>query len=427
MVRMILGHLRSVLAFAPLALVACGGAGEAPGTSPWISQSPGWVRQPDAGVAAATNGLVALVWIDVAATGSSSIGYAFSRDDGATFAPPAVLASPGGAIASDPTVTVGADQSFSVAWVGYRVDSLGDPSDMHVYVARAMPGATTFGAPVEVTDPADPSIYDKPWIKATSTGSLVVTYQRVTSALEIGVVMARSDDGVIWDRALVADDPGGTVFRNLAYACQAPDGALWVTYVTGETSFDVRVARSEDGGVTWAPEIVVSAPGDPVAFDDPSCVADDGGVWVAYGLTGDAAPYSSGTVQKLDAMVLARVTAGSATVTRTEVQDRAASPYFMHPQLAGEASGALDLAYYAGASDDDSGGSFRWSHAASPATGFAPSVAVGAPSVFLEDRDDPRWVGDYPGIFTRAGEVYLGYVVNASGDAHVAFSKAAAP
>ncbi len=216
------------------------------------------------------------------------------------------------------------------------------------------------------------------------------------------------------------------MFRNLAYTCQAPGGGpLWVTYVTGETTFDVRLARSGDGGVTWAPEMVVSAEGSPVAFDDPSCVADAEGVWVAYGLTGDGAPYASGIVQKLDAIVLARSSDGATVASRAEVQDSAAAPYFMHPQLAGEAGGAVDLVYYAGASDDDAAGSFRWSRAADPATGFAPSVEILAPIAFLETRDDPRWVGDYPGVFTRGGEVYLGYVVNASGDAHVAFGKEA--
>ncbi len=418
--------LRALLSPALLALASCGGAGEGPGGT-WISQSPGWVRQPDAGVAAAANGLVALVWIDVAATGSSAIGYAFSTDDGAAFGAPGVLLSPGGAIASDPTVAVGADQGFYVSWVGYVADSFGDASQMHVYVARAAPGATTFGAPIEVTDPGDPSSYDKPWIKATATGSLVVTYQRVSPALDVGVVAATSDDGVSWDRAFVADDPTGAVFRNLAFACTPPGGGpLWVTYLGGETSFDVRLARSDDGGATWLPEILVSAPGDAVAFDDPSCVAAGDDVRVAYGLTGDTAPYSSGTVPKLNAIVLASSTDGGATIAaRADVQDAAAAPYFMHPQIAGEAGGAVDLVYYAGSSADDPAGSFRRSRAASPGSAFAPSVAVGAPIAFLQARDDPRWVGDYAGIFTLGGAAYLGYVVNASGDAHVAFARVA--
>ncbi len=421
-----------LLAVASIEIAACGGADEQPGPAggPWISQSPGWVRQPDASVAAAPNGLVALAWIDVAATGSSAVGYAFSTDGGASFMPASVIAPPAGAIASDPTIAAGADGVFHLAWVGYRADALGDATDMHVYTAAAPAGATTFGDPVEVTDPADPSHYDKPWIEVTPTGSLAVTYQRVAAPLDVGIVMARSDDGLTWDRALVADDPDGAVFRNLAYACAPADGArLWVTYLAGATTFDVRLARSDDGGQTWAPEIVVSAPGDAVAFDDPSCVAQGDDVWVAYGITGDV-PFSEGQVQKLDAIVVARSSDGGATVAaRDHAEDSAAAPYFMHPQLAGEASGALDLVYYAGASGDDPDGSFRRSRAGTPASGFAPSVAVSAdtPIAFLTARADPRWVGDYPGVTARGSDLFMGYVVNESGDAHVAFAKATLP
>ena len=104
MMRMAIRVLFLLLALGPLA--GCGGAAEAR-SGPWISQSPGWVRQPDASVAAAADGLVALTWIDVAASGSSAIGYAFSTDDGASFAPPSVLASPGGARATKTCIALG--------------------------------------------------------------------------------------------------------------------------------------------------------------------------------------------------------------------------------------------------------------------------------------------------------------------------------
>ena len=82
--------------------------------------------------------------------------------------------------------------------------------------------------------------------------------------------------------------------------------------------------------------------------------------------------------------------------------------------------------YYAGASGDDPSGSFRRSRAAGPGAPFAPSVQVGAPVAFLSARADPRWVGDYPGVFARGSALYMGYVVNASGEAHVAFAEATA-
>jgi hypothetical protein len=52
---------------------------------------------------------------------------------------------------------------------------------------------------------------------------------------------------------------------------------------------------------------------------------------------------------------------------------------------------------------------------------------VGTPIVFLPDRGDPQWLGDYTGLAWRAGSVYMAYTDNASGFAHVAFSRAAVP
>ena len=132
-----------------------------------------------------------------------------------------MLASPSGSIASDPTVAVAPDQSFYVSWVGYGADTLGTPSDMHVYAAWAPAGATRFGRPIEVTDPADGARYDKPWIRVTDAGTVVVAYQRVAPPLDVGIVAARSQDGATWERSFVADDPSGAVFRNLAYPCAA--------------------------------------------------------------------------------------------------------------------------------------------------------------------------------------------------------------
>jgi hypothetical protein len=155
-------------------------------------------------------------------------------------------------------------------------------------------------------------------------------------------------------------------------------------------------------------------------------VADAAGVWVAYGITGDAVPFSADHVSELDAIRLAR-TDGQAASARLDAQDPLAGAYFMHPQITGEEGGAVDLVYYAGAADQDPDGSFRRSRAPSPAGGFAPSVVIDAPVVFLQARADPRWVGDYAGLFVQGGELYTAFAVNADGIAHVAFARAAVP
>jgi hypothetical protein len=372
---------------------------------------------------------VAVAWIDVNPMGLSGIGYTFSTDDGASFAPPVILDSPNGGVASDPVIAVDAQGNFYVVWVGYKIDVMGTPSSMHIYVSKALAGTQAFGAPSEASDPLDTSLYDKPWITVTNTGTILVTYERDTNMVEFSLVAARSPDGVTWQRSFIADDPAGNVFRNLAFPCAPATGSrIWVTYLALDvSSTNVELAHSDDGGATWSPGIRVNLPGEPVAFDDPNCVAEKDDVWVSYGLTHDPPDASAGSAPKLFSIQLAHSGDGQSIDTRTEAGDTMAAPFFMHPQIAREDSGAIDVVYYAGQDDEDAAGTFRRSRASIPASGFAPSVAVESPLTFLQARGDQRWLGDYTGIFWRAGELYTSYVTNLSGTAQIAFAKAPSP
>jgi hypothetical protein len=119
---------------------------------------------------------------------------------------------------------------------------------------------------------------------------------------------------------------------------------------------------------------------------------------------------------------------GQTVDSRIDAHDAAAGSLFQHPQLVREAStGALDLIYYAGNGTNDSNGSFRRSRAAVPAMGFAASVVLDSPIVFLESRTDQRWLGDYTGIYTLNGELYTSYVTNRTGSAQIAFDKVPLP
>jgi hypothetical protein len=52
---------------------------------------------------------------------------------------------------------------------------------------------------------------------------------------------------------------------------------------------------------------------------------------------------------------------------------------------------------------------------------------VESPLAYLQSRSDPRWLGDYTGLYTRNGKLYTSYVVNTSGTAQVAFAKYLVP
>jgi hypothetical protein len=377
--------------------------------------------------------MVSVAWIDINNQGISNIGYTFSTDDGETFSAPQQIVSPGNRVASDPVLATDAMGNIYVVWVAFRVMG-GNPVSMRIYVSIAPAGSTTFGPPIQVSQPMDGgALYDKPWITVTNKGTIFITYERDLNNNELGLVAARSTDGgMTWQRTFIADEMGPTAtFRNLAYPCAPRNGNhLWVTYVASaptSNGVDIRLSRSDDDGLTWQPEVTVSQPNDPTAFEDPTCAGDGENVWVTYGLSKDPIDQMAGSAQKLASIQLVHSGDGGQTFdTRTEAGDPAAMPFFMHPQLVMEETGSLDVVYYAGAKDEDQAGSYRRARAAMPPA-FGPSSVVESPLVYLQSRSDPRWLGDYTGLYTRNGKLYTSYVVNTSGTAQVAFAKYLVP
>lgn len=407
-----------------------GGAGGGGSDSKIISLSDKSAIESEAHVASASNGFVAVTWISIPADGPGGIGYTFSVNDGDSFLPVTVIQSPEGRDSSDPVLAVDGERNFWLTWVGfYRDPNTGEPFDMRIYVAKAAAGTTSFGEPVEASDPSEGSFADKPWITITGQGALLVTYGREGPG-GWGIVAARSSDGVNWERAVIAEDPlQSNSFRNLAFPC-AVAGAptVYVVYVQVGSDPAIRLHRSDDDGVSFAPgtELQVNGAGELVAFDGPNCVASGEDVWVSYGLSNVGGGSEQSAV--LFAVRLAHsMNAGKSIDTRINAHDDQAASFFLHPQIAREESGAMDLVYYAGNFDLDADGSFRRSRSIDNGQTFGPSVRVGKPIVFLPDRGDPRWLGDYTGAAWRAGALYMAYTDNASGFAHVAFSRAAVP
>jgi hypothetical protein len=392
--------------------------------------------QAETGIIAAPNGVVSISWIDLDNQSNSTIGYTFSSDGGASFAPTQQIISPGGRVASDPVMARDLDDNLWVTWVAFRYGPGGQPSQMAIYVAEAPAGSTAFGAPIQVSPVNDSgAMYDKPWITVTNTGTILVTYERDLNNNDLSIVATRSvDKGATWQQSFVARDQSGSTYRNLAFPCAPRTGNhLWATYVAfvgSSLTPQVRLARSDDGGATWLPEVNVSTFGEKAAFEDPSCAADGENVWVAYGLSKDQIDQQAATTQKLNSLQLAYSADGGSTFAlRSEIADAKAGTFTMHPQIVIEDGGALDLVYYAGGGDEDPNGTYRFARAPAPATAspFAQSLIVESPVTFLQARSDARWLGDYTGLAWYQGAAYTSYVQNSSGMAHIAFAKIPTP
>lgn len=391
-----------------------------------ISMSNISMQEAETHVATASNGFVAVAYIGLQRGGDSTNGYRFSKDDGATWEPPASLDSPNGQVASDPVLATDAAGNFYMTWIGFKFDNRGQPYDMHVWAAKAPAGTTTFGAPVEVTsNPQGRTQYDKPWILVLNDGSILVTYAKTSTG---GIFAATTRDFATWNTATMIEDGG---FRNLVFPCQPTTGSrVYVTHAVASNQgiSGIGLRWSNDGGVTWeqANRSAVAAQGEMLAFDDPSCAAEGNEVWVSYGLTRDRV--SNVQSPKLSSIRIAHSTDGGMTIAdRFDGHDAGAATYFMHPYIVREQNGALDLVYYAGNSEGDPMGSFRRSRSTDGGRTWATSMTVRSPITYLGARASQQWLGDYVGLAWARNNVYTAFVDNSSGTAHVAFYRTAAP
>jgi hypothetical protein len=397
-----------------------GGAGGGPGNR-IISSSPETLRESEGSVAATPGGVVVAAWMAYTSV-KTTLGYAFSPNGGATFGPVALLEGPDGRNVAKSTLAVDAAGNFYVSFLAFAIAADSTPIHMGVFVAKAPAGETAFGAPVLVSDPAatDAELPFTPWITITSAGTLVVTYTVISDqSLNVDVVAAWSADGVTWQRSLMAS---GDTRRDRPQPCAARGGSrLYAAWRASDVTSRVELVHSDDEGATWSAPVVVNEASAIPTNDNPSCVAAGNDVWVSYASdlvkSGQPIDTHPGT-----AVYVVHSGDGATFDDRLAAHDPAAGPLYLHPQLAREDGGALDLVYYAGASDPDAAGTYR--RARRPATGgaFGASVPLESPLTFLGALDDERWLGGYPGVAWSAGRLYTAYATNRSGPTHVAFA-----
>ncbi len=378
---------------------------------PDISLSQGGF-QAESSVAATKGGVVAATWITLtqAAVG---IGYSFSTDGGKTWLAPAGIPPINGFFYGDPTVVAGDDGSFYLAFCAVNKGFTAG----HVYVAKAAPGATTFGTPVQVSDPADPGPYDKPVIAITKSQAILVSYTHVATG---HVVVGRSADGAasFTRTEAVSNVPYGA----LATPCADPDGGrVWLTFI-GNKRIDLR--WSDDDGATFpqtnATRVSPTTELD-VSTDDPVCVGRGSEVWVAYSRSHDIVDSASFNWKDY-ALRLAHSSDGGATIdSRTDVFDAASGTFFMEPALVLEPNNALDLTYYTGNVGDDPAGTFRLARSTDGGQTFLPTTVIEQPVTFALNRNGKTWLGDYSGFVAFDGRLYTTYADNASGSSHVSF------
>jgi hypothetical protein len=403
-----------------------GGAGGQAGAGGIVTQTislmPESLLESESHLAVAPNGFIAVAWIAVNFDGFPFVAYAISTDDGHSWLPPAPAPIPGGKYSGDPVMAVDSAGNFYLTYIGFDIVG-SEPDNMGVYVAKAAAGATSFSPVVEVTDPAEGLLYDKPWITVSNEDTVLVSYAAFSLSESFLMMGYSGDGGQSFERLQVAYSSNLSTFFNLAFPCAPAVGQnVWVTYLRADGfSIDVVLHRSPDGGWSWFPDDALIVSNEPfVAYQDPNCVAFGSEIWVSYGESSD--PIEGDTTQKLTTIRMARSTdLGLSVAQRFDVHDAQAASYFMLPNLALETGDAVHLVTYAGEQDEDPNGMYRRSRIPLEPGPLDPSLLVREPIVFKQSRSDPGWLGDYTGVAVRDGKLYTVFPENTQGFSHVVF------
>jgi hypothetical protein len=400
-----------------------------------LSSVAGSAGEHEPFVAVTPQGRVGVSFLSVLSTGIGySVGYRISNDHGITWGAAALFPLPAGDnVQANASVAAGDDENLYMAWAAEERTQTGRANE-HVFVAVSPPGSTTFGAPVEVTDPSVAvGVYDQPRVMVTHAGVVNVGFLQASPDLTTFLLQnARSADGKTWTRNAIAGPGATNSFRNEARFCRLQGaGRTYVVYdetdvamINGDIAVAVR--SSDDDGMTWSAPIAATDADEQYldATANLGCVTAGDEVWIYYGLTTEnlgGSQQGSPTLQPaLTRIRVAHSSDRGATIDRrADVMDTAAAPRGMYPVLAVDDTGALDLSYYTGKADNDPKAELRRTRSTDGST-FAPTVPVFGPLTLETSRSSPAWIGDYVGGTVRDGEVYLVFTDNSGPKTHVA-------
>jgi hypothetical protein len=219
--------------------------------------------------------------------GASNIGWATSRDGGATWSHgylPGITGNGGGPFGQASDAAVAYDAKHKV-WL---IASLGlGTSSVDVLVSRSAKGGVAWGTPVTVATGSN----DKDWIACDNTpasphyGNCYTEYD-VTSAGDSVQMRTSTDGGATWGPARA---PTGGATGLGGQPVVQPNGTVVVPFESFAGSRAIRAFASTDGGATWGSTVLVSnirhhtAAGSLRESPLPSAAVDGAGtVYVAW-------------------------------------------------------------------------------------------------------------------------------------------------
>jgi hypothetical protein len=189
----------------------------------------------------------------------------------------------------NPALVLGPGGTIYVAWA--ESPRLVQSPIWEIFLARSVDGGRTFGPQVRVNSVTTPSgvFFPSPALAVDGAGRLFVAWEDFRRGTW-DIFVARSDDGGLsfGPNVLVNDAPSDPDFDNGGPAlAMGPAGELYTAWTDGRGGFssgwNIRVARSDNGGTSFRPS--VRADDGPGASDQvaPALAADpEGHLYLAW-------------------------------------------------------------------------------------------------------------------------------------------------
>ena len=228
--------------------------------------APGAV-QSGASIAAAGRNVVA-AWNDGQGllTLGSTIGYASSSDDGATWRDGGAPLTTGGVSqwTSDPVVAV--NERTGTFYLAALCQPTSGTQGVAVTKGTFIDGQVMWDTPrLAISANRQVTRYDQPWLAADSvSGNLYLTYVRynlLNGSNRIDYQRNTGNNDVAWSAPATLSSPDDVARVRAPRIAAGPDGAVWAawhTIGTGPLDF-FRVRRSTNFGTFFAPEVTAES------------------------------------------------------------------------------------------------------------------------------------------------------------------------
>jgi len=197
----------------------------------------------------ATGWGIAVVWSNSnLSTGTTSVEFSVSADQGATFTPPRRLDT-ALAYAMCPAVAVSGDGAALAAWI-QNDDPYGNDNGSDIFFAMSSDSGATFSMPVNISNNDEKSWC--PRLAVDETGTIYVVWTEGNAFVDMRLFFTISTDGgKSFAAPRVLAGPAGSMSPSIAVT---KTGALWIAWMSGGNTEPFRsfAIRSLDRGLTFS-------------------------------------------------------------------------------------------------------------------------------------------------------------------------------